>query len=57
MDELKSGVITRDEYFEWKSTGRIPVMIVENMNLRNNGEKTFKTTNPKFKMDFRIFNL
>lgn len=37
MDELKSGVITRDEYFEWKSTGRIPVMIVENGNPQNSG--------------------
>ena len=36
--------------------GTIPVMIVESLNLRNNGEKTFKTTNRKFKMDFRIFN-
>ena len=37
MDELKSGEITRDEYFEWKSTGHRPVMDVENMSQRNNG--------------------
>jgi len=39
-----------------KSTGHRPVMDVENMNLRNNGEKPFKTTNREFKIDSRIFN-
>ena len=53
MDELKSGVII----LNGKSTGHRLVMDVESLNLRNNGEKTFKTTNRKFKMDFRIFNL
>ena len=39
------------------SAGGVTRNILENMSLRNNGEKTFKTTNRKFKMDFRIFNL
>ena len=38
MDELKSGEITRDEYFEWKINWHRPVMVVENMSQSNNGE-------------------
>ena len=37
MDELKSGVIPRDEYLSGKSTDRRPVMDVENMSIRRNG--------------------
>lgn len=44
MDELKSGEITRDEYLNGKSTGHRLAMVVENMNLRNNGVCLFFNT-------------
>ena len=37
-EELKSGKITRDEYFEWKLTGHRPVMGVGNMSRKGNGD-------------------
>ena len=37
MDELKSGVITRDEYLNGKLTGHRPAMVVENMSRKGSG--------------------